>query len=100
MKSWAMPNDEMPAAGREGVHATSLYFAAARWGNGRAFMNYRAEADRLIGDLIHREFITGPTLKGKMTGDRCLIRSGKWSASPRMPSTGTAPTILSSSGLL
>jgi len=68
MKTNGMPNDEMPAPDGEEYMATSLYFAAARWGNGPGIYDYRAEADRLIGDLIHREFITGPTLKGKMTG--------------------------------
>ncbi len=68
MKTNGTPNDEMPAPDGEQYMVTSLYFAAARWGNGLGIYDYRAEADHLLGDLIHRELITGPTIKGKMTG--------------------------------
>ena len=62
--SWSMTtngvaNDEMPAPDGEEYFVTSLYFAAARWGNGTGIYNYRAEADRLLGDLRHRQLITG-----------------------------------------
>ena len=70
--SWSMTtngvaNDEMPAPDGEEYFVTSLYFAAARWGNGTGIYNYRAEADRLLGDLRHRQLITGSTVKGAMT---------------------------------
>jgi oligosaccharide reducing-end xylanase len=70
--SWSMrtngtPNDEMPAPDGEEYFVTSLYFASARWGNGAGLYDYRAEADRLLEHMRHRERITGSTVKGPMT---------------------------------
>jgi oligosaccharide reducing-end xylanase len=70
--SWSMntngtPNDEMPAPDGEEYWITSLYFASGRWGNGSGVFNYRAEADRLILHALHRQLVTGPTVKGVMT---------------------------------
>jgi oligosaccharide reducing-end xylanase len=70
--SWSMrlngaPNDEMPASDGEEYFAMSLYFAAGRWGNGAGLYNYQAQADRLLTDLRHREFISGPTAAGAKT---------------------------------
>ncbi|HTQ49323.1 MAG TPA: glycosyl hydrolase family 8, partial [Candidatus Acidoferrales bacterium] len=70
--SWSMAtnglaNDDMPAPDGEEYFVTSLYFAAARWGNGAGIFNYRSEADRLLTDMRHRRLITGPTVKGPMT---------------------------------
>jgi oligosaccharide reducing-end xylanase len=70
--SWSMkvdgtPKDEMPAADAEEYFATSLYFAAGRWGNGSGIYDYRAAADRLLTDMRHRELITGRTVKGVRT---------------------------------
>ena len=70
--SWSMTtngvaNDSMPAPDGEEYFVTSLYFAAARWGNGDGIYNYRAEADQLLTDMRHRRLITGPTVKGPMT---------------------------------
>ena len=70
--SWSMttngtPNDEMPAPDGEEYFATSLYFAAGRWGSRDGIYDYRAEADRLLRDMRHRRLITGPTVKGTMT---------------------------------
>ncbi|HXI71541.1 MAG TPA: glycosyl hydrolase family 8 [Verrucomicrobiae bacterium] len=70
--SWSMTtngvaNDSMPAPDGEEYFVTSLYFAAARWGNGAGIYNYRAEADRLLTDMRHRQIITGATVKGPMT---------------------------------
>lgn len=59
-------NDEMPAADGEEYFAMALYFASGRWGNSGKF-NYRSEADRLLTDMLHRQLITGNTLKGRMT---------------------------------
>jgi len=67
MKTNGVPNDEMPAPDGEEYFVTALYFAAGRWGNGSGVFNYRAEADRLLTDLRHRQLITGPTIKGPMT---------------------------------
>jgi len=70
--SWQMtingkPIDEMPAADGEEYFATALYFASARWGNGKGIYDYRAQADRLLTDMKNRSLITGPTVKGIMT---------------------------------
>jgi oligosaccharide reducing-end xylanase len=67
MKTNGVANDEMPAPDGEEYFVTSLYFAAARWGNGAGIYNYRAEADRLLSDMRHRRIITGSTVKGPMT---------------------------------
>ncbi|MGC3957760.1 MAG: glycosyl hydrolase family 8 [Verrucomicrobiota bacterium] len=70
--AWSMTtngvaNDEMPAPDGEEYFATALLFASGRWGNGSDIFNYRAEADRILTDLVHRERITGPTRKGTQT---------------------------------
>jgi oligosaccharide reducing-end xylanase len=70
--SWSMrtngtPNDEMPAPDGEEYFATSLYFAAGRWGSRDGIYDYRAEADRLLGDMRHRQLISGLTVKGNQT---------------------------------
>ena len=67
MTTNGMPNDEMPAPDGEEYIATSLYFAAGRWGSRGGIFDYRAEADRLLGDMRHRRLITGRTVKGTMT---------------------------------
>jgi oligosaccharide reducing-end xylanase len=70
--SWSMkldgtPNDEMPAPDAEEYFAMALYFAAGRWGNGSGIYNYRAEADRLLTDMLHREVVSGKTKRGPYT---------------------------------
>ena len=67
LKTNGVPNDEMPAPDGEEYFATSLYFAAGRWGNGAGIYHYRAEADRLLTDMRHRPSITGETVRGRMT---------------------------------
>jgi oligosaccharide reducing-end xylanase len=67
MKTNGTPNDEISAPDGEEYFVTALYFAAGRWGNGPGIYNYRAEADRLLTDLRHREWITGPTRTGSKT---------------------------------
>jgi oligosaccharide reducing-end xylanase len=67
--SWSVqtngvPNDEMPAPDGEEYFATSLLFAAGRWGNGDGIYNYAAEAQRILTDLRHRPLIAGLTVKG------------------------------------
>jgi hypothetical protein len=70
--SWSMkvdgtPNDETPAPDGEEYFAMALYFAAGRWGAGSGIYNYRAEADRLLADMLHREVVTGTTKRGPHT---------------------------------
>jgi oligosaccharide reducing-end xylanase len=70
--SWSMkvdgtPNDESPAPDGEEYFTMALYFAAGRWGNGQGIYNYRAEADRLLTDMLHREVISGQTKRGPRT---------------------------------
>jgi oligosaccharide reducing-end xylanase len=70
--SWSMkvdgtPNDEMPAPDAEEYFTMALYFAAGRWGTGSGIYNYRAEADRLLTDMLHREVISGKTIRGPYT---------------------------------
>lgn len=67
MRTNGSANDEMPAPDGEEYFATALLFASGRWGDGASIFNYRAEADRLLTDLIHRQSITGPTRKGQQT---------------------------------
>jgi oligosaccharide reducing-end xylanase len=52
--------DELPAPDGEEYYAMALYFAANRWGNGKGIYDYKAHADRLLHDMVHREPITGP----------------------------------------
>jgi len=59
--------DEMPAPDGEEYFITALYFASARWGDGDGIHDYRAQADRLLTDVLHRQEITGPTNRGTMT---------------------------------
>jgi len=62
--SWeARPNgvcmSEYVAPDGEEYYVTALYFAANRWGSGSGIYNYKAEADRLLTNMRHREPITG-----------------------------------------
>jgi len=70
--SWSMntkgtPRDEMPAPDGEEYFVMSLYFAAHRWGSGAGIYNYRAEADRILTDMVHRAVVTGPTARRPRT---------------------------------
>lgn len=67
--SWQMntngtPIDEMSAPDGEEYFAMSLYFASGRWGNGTGIYNYRAQADQLLTNMVHRAWITGSTVQG------------------------------------
>lgn len=53
--------DEMPAPDGEEYFITALYFASARWGDGEGIYDYRAHADRILTDVLHRQPITGAT---------------------------------------
>jgi len=68
--SWQLNYDgtvisELPAPDGEEYYVMALYFAANRWGNGRGIYDYRAQADRLLGHMVHREPITGPVNDGR-----------------------------------
>src|SRR5690606_20639654 len=69
--------DEMPAPDGEEYFITALYFASARWGDGEGIYDYRAQADRLLGDVLHREPITGPTNRGTMTAVNLFDRDAR-----------------------
>jgi len=63
--SWQMAYDgsaldELPAPDGEEYYAMALYFAANRWGSGKGIYDYKARADRLLHDMVHRETITAP----------------------------------------
>ncbi|KAF1704990.1 glycosyl hydrolase family 8 [Pseudoxanthomonas kaohsiungensis] len=62
-----VPIDEMPAPDGEEYFITALYFAAQRWGDGEGRYDYRAHAERLLADVLHRQPITGKTARGQMT---------------------------------
>ncbi len=62
--SWSLkrdgtPNSESPAPDGEEYYAMALYFASARWGDGRGIYDYRAAADRLVSDMKNRQLIAG-----------------------------------------
>ncbi|HTQ53400.1 MAG TPA: glycosyl hydrolase family 8 [Bryobacteraceae bacterium] len=64
VKTNGTPNSETPAPDGEEYYTMALYFAAGRWGNGAGIYNYRAEADRLLTDMLHREVIRGRIRQG------------------------------------
>ena len=46
--------DANPASDGEEWFAMSLYFAAARWGNGTGIFNYQAEAQAILDTMLHK----------------------------------------------
>ena len=71
------PIDEMPAPDGEEYFITALYFASARWGDGEGVYAYRAHADRILTDALHRRPITGATGRGTMTAVNLFDREAK-----------------------
>ena len=74
--SWQIRYDgtamsELPAPDGEEYYAMALYFAAGRWGNGTGIYNYRAQADKLLTDMVHRKPITG-MVKGRFAGEQTV----------------------------
>ncbi len=57
--------DDMPAPDGEEYFITALYFASERWGDGQGIYDYRAHADRILTDVLHRKEITGPTVTAR-----------------------------------
>jgi oligosaccharide reducing-end xylanase len=47
-------NDPNPAPDGEEYFATSLLFAAKRWGNGAGILDYQAQADSLLTEMRHK----------------------------------------------
>ncbi|KAF1688022.1 glycoside hydrolase [Pseudoxanthomonas broegbernensis] len=73
-----VPNDEMPAPDGEEYFITALYFASARWGEGEGIHAYRAQADRLLADILHRGQISGATVTNpKATATNLFDRQAK-----------------------
>jgi oligosaccharide reducing-end xylanase len=61
--SWEMNYDgtaisELPAPDGEEYYAMSLLFAANRWPGGKGVYDYKAHADTLLRNMVHREDIT------------------------------------------
>jgi len=76
--SWQMRYDgtamsESPAPDGEEYYAMALYFAAGRWGNGTGIYNYKAQADKLLTDIVHRKPITG-MVKGRVAREQTISR--------------------------
>ncbi len=46
---------EASASDGEEWFAMALYFASGRWGNGEGIFNYRAQADKLLHDMLHKQ---------------------------------------------
>jgi oligosaccharide reducing-end xylanase len=57
-------NEETPAPDGEEYFAMSLLFAANRWGSGQGIFDYKAQAERLLTAMRHREIIAGQTKFG------------------------------------
>lgn len=51
--------DDNSASDGEEYMAMALYFASGRWGNGDGIYNYRAEADKLLNTMLHKEDMNG-----------------------------------------
>jgi oligosaccharide reducing-end xylanase len=56
--------DDNPAPDGEEYFAMALYFAAHRWGSGKGIYNYKAAADKIVSDMVHRKDIYGPINNG------------------------------------
>ncbi len=74
--SWQMRYDgtamsESPAPDGEEYFAMALYFAAGRWGSGTGIYDYKARADKLLTDMVHREPVTG-TMGGRFAREQTV----------------------------
>jgi len=61
------PNSETAAPDGEEYFVMSLYFAAARWGNGKGIYDYQAQADQLLSTMRHHPVVSGETRFGPRT---------------------------------
>ncbi|HEX4066594.1 MAG TPA: glycosyl hydrolase family 8 [Acidobacteriaceae bacterium] len=57
-------NSEGAAPDGESYFAMALLFAANRWPGGHGIYDYRAEADKLLTAMVHRQVITAETPRG------------------------------------
>jgi oligosaccharide reducing-end xylanase len=64
-KTDGTPNEETAAPDGEEYFAMSLLFAANRWGSGKGIYDYKAEAERLLTAMRHREIMSGMTRFGQ-----------------------------------
>jgi oligosaccharide reducing-end xylanase len=53
-------NSEGAAPDGESYFAMALLFASNRWGDGKGIYNYRAEANKLLSAMVHRQVISAP----------------------------------------
>jgi oligosaccharide reducing-end xylanase len=60
-------NSEGAAPDGESYFAMALLFAANRWPEGKGIYDYRAEAEKLLTAMVHRERITAPGKFGPHT---------------------------------
>ena len=59
-KTDGTPNSEGAAPDGESYFAMALLFASNRWGDGKGIYDYRAEAERLLTAMVHRQTISAP----------------------------------------
>ncbi len=60
-------NSNTSAPDGEEYFAMSLYFASARWGDGKGIYDYHARADELLRTILHRKQTSGRTAFGDRT---------------------------------
>lgn len=60
-------NSEGAAPDGESYFAMALLFAANRWPGGAGIYDYRAEAEKLLAAMVHRDAITAETKRGPHT---------------------------------
>lgn len=66
-------NDPGPAPDGEEYYTMALYFAAHRWPGGKGIYDYKAQADRLLTDMLHRAPISRPGGRGGMRTGRAMF---------------------------
>ncbi|MCW3112176.1 MAG: glycoside hydrolase [Segetibacter sp.] len=67
LKRNGTPTEETPAPDGEEYFVMSLYFASARWGNGKGIYNYKAWADKILTTMRHHPLKSGETKFGART---------------------------------
>ena len=60
-------NSEGAAPDGESYFAMALLFASNRWGDGKGIYDYRAEANKLLTAMVHRQEISAPGKYGMHT---------------------------------
>jgi oligosaccharide reducing-end xylanase len=67
LKRNGVPNEETPAPDGEEYFVMALYFASARWGNGKGIYHYKAWADKILTTMRHHPLKSGDTKSGPRT---------------------------------